>query len=460
MGFTPEKADEFFRECAKELLFLDTGVAPESKANLAELLGWVTLPCRRIAVGIDYTRLLLSRVLLEWQLDKERIVAAEQARRHAGELADYSAAMDMLIKLVRTHHEAESVTVIEDLFRMLFAPTNLYYLRVENGTPLPDKPIPEELRSAMLEMHDAYAWTPDGLGFLIRIGWGEETLGLLTVDRLTFPEFRDRYLNMALALTSVCGLAIENSRNRKKLLDAEKMASLGMLVAGVAHEVNTPVGVVLAVTTTLQNHTQQLEKQFSERSMTQSDLEEYLKTAKASTGLIHQNIKRIGHLTNLFRQVAVGSISLERHVFLIRDCVDEAVRSTGVCLPEENITISIQCDPSLEVESIACDWVTIFTNLISNSLKHGFMDRKKGKIAISVTKENKKLKVEYRDDGVGMNPEVRTRLFDPFFTTNFQHGMGLGMHLVYNLITHRLGGEIVCESMPGQGVFFHIEVPQ
>ena len=106
------------------------------------------------------------------------------------------------------------------------------------------------------------------------------------------------------------------------------------------------------------------------------------------------------------------------------------------------------------------DWASIFINLISNSLKHGFKGQEHGRIEIRIARNDKnRLCVDYRDDGTGIQPEVLARIFDPFFTTDIQQGMGLGMHLVYNLVTHRMGGTIRCESAPGEGVHFHIEVP-
>jgi signal transduction histidine kinase len=113
----------------------------------------------------------------------------------------------------------------------------------------------------------------------------------------------------------------------------------------------------------------------------------------------------------------------------------------------------------LEIESYADDWHTIFLNLISNSLRHGFKGRAGGLIRIHIAVQSNRLKLDYSDDGNGIAPEVLARIFDPFFTTDLQQGMGLGMHLVYNLITHRLGGSIDCDSQSGLGVSFHITIP-
>ena len=463
MGFAADQAGEFFRDFAKELVLLDTGIDPEALSRLAELGDAVKLPVRRIAVGLDHTRLLLARLVLEWRLERERTTSQARSLQHAGELADHVAAMDMLLRLAKTQHESDAIAAIEDLFRMLFAPAAIHYLRVENDVAIPRTPIPDDMRAAMLGLRDQaveYTWTPDTQGFLLRIGHGDALLGLVAVDRVAFPNYLERYLNMALAVTGVCGVAIDNARNRQKLLEAEKMASLGIVVAGVAHEINTPLGISLTATSTLQRQSDHLAQRFASRSMTQSDLDTYLQRAQEETTLIQGNLERIGHLVDAFRQIAVGGQPDQKQRFRLKDCLDDVIRSLGDRFPAERIDLHIDCDPGLEIESVQGDWVSIFINLIGNSLKHGFKNRQRGAIDIRVGSDEKWLRVDYNDDGIGLSDEAKARVFDPFFTTDLQQGTGLGMHLVYNLITQHLGGAIQCESQPGQGAHFHIEVPR
>ena len=459
MGFDPDQCGEFFRDFAKELVLLDTGLDNATRERLAKLKAAVDLPARRISVGLDHTRLLIARLVLEWRLAQTQSVAKAQARQHTSELADHVAAMDMLVQLAKTKQEAEAISTIEDLFHMLFAPTALHYLRVENTTSQTSVPIPEASMVAMKALSGDHAQTADNQGFLLRINHGDETLGILAIEKLAFPQYLERYLNMALAISGVCGLAIDNARNRKRLIEAEKMASLGMLVAGVAHEINTPLGVGLTAASTLQNHSQSLSEHFAARSMTQSELTHYLETAATTTSLIRQNLERIGHLVDSFRQVALEGRAPDRQTLSLRACLGDVVLSLGDRIQPERIDLQIDCDPALEIESSRTDWASIFINLIGNSLKHGFKDKSHGKIAIRAVRDAKRLTLDYRDDGNGMSLEALNRIFDPIFTTDMQHGMGLGMHLVYNLITQRMGGSIQCESTPGNGVRFHIEIP-
>ena len=460
LGFDPEQCSEFFSEFAKELVLLDTGLDSATSQRLAELQAAVGLSAKRISVGLDHTRLLITKLVLEWRLAEARSTAKAQVKRHASELADHVAAIDMLERLAKTQRESEAISSIEELFRMLFAPAALYYLQVENTTSRSGSQIPESLLKAMKELNSDYVWAPDNQGFLLRIAHGDETLGILALEQLAFPQYRERYLNMALSISGVCGLAIDNARNRKRLLEAAKMASLGMLVAGVAHEINTPLGIGLTAASALQNHSRSLTEHFAARSMTQSELTQYLEATATTTRLIRQNLERIGHLVDSFRQLALEGKAPDKTPLRLRACLEDVIISLGDRIQPDRITLQIDCDTELEIGSSRSDWASIFINLISNSLKHGFKDKTAGKIVFAVKCDEKKLTLDYCDDGNGMSPEALSRIFDPFFTTDMQQGMGLGMHLVYNLITQRMGGSIQCESTPRQGVHFHIEIPQ
>jgi len=460
LGFDERNAATLFGEFARELVLFDTGIDPQAPRRLRELAAVLGLPFSRIPLGLDYTRLLLNGLVQGWRLEQAQRAGKEAARRHAAELADHVSAMDLLARVARALQESETIDAIKETFQMLFAPRALHYLRVENGVPIPADPIPPELLEAMLGLTAPYAWSPSGEGFLLRIRRDDQVLGLVAVERLSFPQYRERYLNLALGLLGVFGLAIENARNRKRLVEAEKMASLGVMVAGVAHEINTPVGVGLTAASSLQQQSEQLAQRFAARSMTQSDLSGYLANAQSAAVLIRSHLERIGQLIDAFRQVAVDETALERRRFPLRRIIDEVVQSLGDRLSRGRIALEVDCDPALEIHSFPGDWATILLNLLTNSLKHGFRGRERGQIRIAVRLTESRLRVDYFDDGNGLTPEARARVFDPFFSTDLQHGMGLGMHLVYNLVTHRLRGGIVCDSRPGEGAHFHLEIPQ
>lgn len=459
MGFTPETAGGFFRDFARKLVLLDTGINPDAGTQLGELALAVGLPAKRIAVGLDHIRMLLKPLILEGRLDRERELRDQAERNHQRELADRISALDLLGQLARAREEADAIAAIKDVFRMLFAPDTVHYLRVEQEVPLNDPDVPGTMLAALAELRSPWAWTPSGRGFMLRIGQDDQRLGLIAVDGFAFPEFRERYLNLALAISGVCALAIDNARTHKQLVEAERMASLAVLVAGVAHEINTPVGVGLAAASILEKQTIGIAERFAGRIMTQSDLTAYLSAAQEEAGLIRRNLERIGSLIDAFRQVAVQGKAPEKRRFRIGAMLRDILATQGEQLAARNIEVALDCDEELEIESIAADWTSILSNLVANSLQHGFRNRAHGHIAIDVAIAAGHLQVNYADDGLGMTPTARSRIFDPFFTTDMQNGMGLGMHLVYNLVTHRFGGSIACVSEPDKGAQFHIEVP-
>lgn len=460
LGFDEQRVGELFADFAKELLFLDTSLDPEMPTYLAELQTATQLPTRRIAVGLEHTRLSLAKWVLEWRLAQAEQLAQSQIRHYNRERADQVAAMDMLVFLAKTQQESQVIAAIKELFQMLFSPAALHYLRVERGVPQLDQNIPLSIQEQLAHYPSQYAWTEDGKGFMLRIQSGDNELGRILVDQLAFPEHRMRYLNLALAISGVCGLAIENARNRKRLLEAEKMASLGILVAGVAHDVNTPLGVSLTATSTLHEKLTILQRLFANRSMKQSDLDHFLTQAVELTELTRLNLERIGRLTETFRQVALEGKTLEKRTFFIKDCLDNTILSMKSLLSDPRISIKINCQANLQITSFLEDWSSIFMNLIQNSLTHGFKNRESGVIDIDIQQSPNYLAIDYRDNGNGMPAEVLSRIFDPFFTTGLQSNMGLGLYQVFNLITQRMNGEIHCSSQPGQGVHFQITLPQ
>jgi PAS domain S-box-containing protein len=240
MGFRPENAGEFFRDVARELLLLDTGSDSKASTNLSEFAKAVELPAKRIAVGIDHTRLYLSKIVMEWRLEQSQHAARILEDRHARELSDQMMAIDCLSRLGRIMTEEQAISAIEELFRMLFAPQALHYLHVEDGKIDPDHAVPADLLAQMLALNADYAWTKSQQGFLLRIRRNGQPLGLVAIEHLAFPEYREHYLNLALSIADVCALAIENARayQRTKAIEAElqekeERLSLATLVNGV-----------------------------------------------------------------------------------------------------------------------------------------------------------------------------------------------------------------------------------
>ena len=252
----------------------------------------------------------------------------------------------------------------------------------------------------------------------------------------------------------------EVQRMQKQLVLSEKLAALGELVAGVAHEINTPVGVALSAGSTLAEKNQALADLFARGEMKRSDLTQFLDDSREGTEMVLVNLNRASELIRSFKMVAADQISEHRRVFNVRGYIDEVLLSLRPKLKKTRHRIEVLCDGGLAIESYPGAFSQILTNLIINSLTHGFDPEQAGTIRIEVRRLDGTLELRYADNGKGMPAEIRDRIFEPFFTTARSQGStGLGLHIVFNIVTRTLGGAIVCESEPGQGTSFHVSMP-
>ncbi|MFZ2162557.1 MAG: diguanylate cyclase [Sideroxyarcus sp.] len=251
LGFDEGNAAEFFHDFARELLLLDTGVIADAPRELDELAGAVGLPATRLSVGIDYPRQLLGRLVTEWRLTEVQQQAHERECKYARELADHKSAMDLLGRMTELKEEGDTLAAIEELFQMLFAPQEFLYVRFEEGgmTHAADT-TPPELSKQVRSLTGDWAWTDSQTGFLLRIAKSGETLGVVIVDRFLFPEFRESYLNLALSVAGVIGLAIDNARTYRRikkteeaLRKSERSLKLAQAMAHLGHwELNVDSG--------------------------------------------------------------------------------------------------------------------------------------------------------------------------------------------------------------------------
>jgi signal transduction histidine kinase len=252
----------------------------------------------------------------------------------------------------------------------------------------------------------------------------------------------------------------ELKHTQKSLVEAEKMASLGVLVAGVAHEINTPVGVGVTAASHLKQQTQEILKRYSAGDIRRSELEAYFSTADESAGVILENLNKASDHIKSFKNVAVDQASKKMRKFMLKEYVGDVIMSLNPVIRETRHQVILTGEDELEVESVPGSVSQVVTNLVMNSLKHAFEGIEKGLVAIDISREKGNAVIRYSDDGNGMREDVLVRVFDPFFTTKRgSGGSGLGMHIVYNLVTQSLGGEIECRSSVGKGTKILIKIP-
>jgi len=250
---------------------------------------------------------------------------------------------------------------------------------------------------------------------------------------------------------------------QQNLIDAERLAALGGLVAGVAHEVNNPIGISLTVASSFARRAEMFEAELrSETGLRRSQLEDFVRTSRDAAQQLVGNLQRAGELIQSFKQVAVDRSHAEQRIFNLSEATDQIIASLRPALKKASITLSVEVPESLVIDGYPGAYGQILTNLFLNAANHAFPDRRSGAIAISAKpRGSDDVEIIFSDNGVGMTPDVQRQAFDPFFTTRRNEGgTGLGLHIVYNLVTQQLGGRMMLDSRLGQGTTFRIIMPR
>ncbi|MFT0877375.1 PAS domain S-box protein [Rhodopseudomonas sp. G2_2311] len=257
--------------------------------------------------------------------------------------------------------------------------------------------------------------------------------------------------------------ALRNLREtQQSLIEAEKLAALGRLVAGVAHEVNNPVGISLTVASALERKAAVFATEVARGELKRSRLNEFLETTRDASSQLVANLNRAAELIQSFKQVAADRNYSDQRLFDLGDLTEQVVMSLRPGLRKHNLTLNVECQPGLMMNSYPGPYGQVLTNLFLNSVAHAFPNGRAGTVEIQVRAAgNDHVVVAYSDDGCGMSLDVRRRAFDPFFTTRRdQGGTGLGLHIVYNIITNRLGGRLELDSEPGNGTRILMTLPR
>jgi signal transduction histidine kinase len=247
---------------------------------------------------------------------------------------------------------------------------------------------------------------------------------------------------------------------KDQLVESERMASLGGLVAGIAHDVNTPLGVSVTATSFLKDRVQKLQSAYDDKKLTGSTMTSFLSEAQQTITLLTNNLNRASDLISSFKQVAVDQTSEAEREINVSEYLTEVVQSLAPNFKKTQHTIDIHCPDDLSIKCAPGVLAQILINMIMNSLIHGFEDKPKGAIRLDIFERDGNLIIDYSDDGRGLDEGTLALHFDAFFTTRRgKGGSGLGTHIMYNLITQTLGGSIEAFSQPNEGLQYKIRIP-
>jgi len=249
---------------------------------------------------------------------------------------------------------------------------------------------------------------------------------------------------------------------QKNLIQAEKLAALGGLVAGIAHEVNNPIGISLTVASSFARRCERFAAELRTPPLRRSSLDEFVATSHAAADQLVSNLQRAAELIQSFKQVAVDRSHTERRQFDLAEATDQIIASLRPVLKRLPLSLVVKVPPGISMNSYPGSYGQVLTNLFLNAVVHAYPDGRAGTLSVYARAVGHNyVEITVADDGVGMAEEVRLRAFDPFFTTRRDRGgTGLGLHIIFNIVTQSLGGGLVMDSAPGCGTTFRITIPR
>jgi len=256
----------------------------------------------------------------------------------------------------------------------------------------------------------------------------------------------------------------QRQQTQQQLVEAEKMASLGRLVSGVAHEINTPLGIAITSASSLSNLIEACQKNIDSGQVKRSQLNEFMTQISEIEAITTRNLQRSASIVTSFKQVAVNLSSEHKTQFKLSQHLQELLSGFQVLLNKAKVKIHLDCPSDIEVYAQPDSLLQIISQLLNNSLDHGFEQGKTKsqqneiRINISYTTIDQQVTICYQDNGIGMDDKQLASIYEPFFTSNRGKGsLGLGMHIVYNLVSQALAGSIHAESELGQGLKYIIK---
>jgi ligand-binding sensor domain-containing protein/signal transduction histidine kinase len=296
---------------------------------------------------------------------------------------------------------------------------------------------------------------------------GTRVLGVISVQSWRAGAYQNVQLDMLSTLASYVGVALDNADAYRQLKETqaqlaahEKLASLGSLVAGVAHELNTPIGNSLLMASTLQEKTEDLSARFASNNLRKSDLETWIAAAREASRLIQRSLQSAADLVNSFKQVSVDQASTQRRRFDLAQACHEIAATMMNQVRRAGHVLDLDVPAGIVMDSYPGPFGQVAINFVNNALLHAF-DAPGGRMTLSAAMlDEERVRIVFRDDGRGIAPEHLARIFDPFFTTRMgQGGTGLGLNIAYTIVTTLLGGTIRVDSEPGRGTAFILDLP-
>lgn len=250
------------------------------------------------------------------------------------------------------------------------------------------------------------------------------------------------------------------TRTQAKLIESEKLASVGRMVAGLAHEINTPLGIAVTSSSHCESEVTRLQNLYKRGELEETEFKQILLSLNEGITLVSHNLNRAATLVQNFKLTGSIQTSSEEEEFELYDCLQIIIKSLQPLLKQHRLSCHCTSEQPVHLCSYPGALAQIITNLVTNSIHHGFGDMEQGEINLHVAVQEDQVHLSYSDNGAGIAPDIQDKIFEPFFTTARKTGgSGLGLSIVYNLVTQKLRGKINVESQPGKGARFIITFP-
>jgi signal transduction histidine kinase len=261
-------------------------------------------------------------------------------------------------------------------------------------------------------------------------------------------------------LLIVCNDITEIQQTNLLASRAQRIESLGLLVAGLAHEINTPLGVAVTTASFIESEVRQMATRLATGELTSENMTRHFAVTEKATAMLLRNLDRAADLIARFKRVSVDELSVERSNFRLAQVVKDTLEMMEPQIKAAGHRIEHRCPPDLTLNSYPSAIIQVLSNLVSNSLSHGYPDERSGLLKLEIDQADKWVEITYSDDGAGVPPEILGRIFEHFFTTRRgKGGSGLGLGIVHNLVSEQLGGEVKASSPPGEGLRIEIRIP-